>query len=323
LSSLPLASVSLDLDDLWTYLKSHGDPGWELRPSYLATFCPIILDELDRLDVKVTFFLVGSDAARGENEPHFRSLAVAGHEMGNHSYEHDPWLHVHPEDHLEAEIVQAHEAIVQATGKEPVGFRGPGFTWSPTLLQVLSRHYAFDASTLPTYLGPVARAYYLWKSDLTAEEKETRKKLFGGFRDGLRSVKPYYWMMNGASILEIPVTTIPVLKTPFHMSYLLYLSRFSERLMDLYLELALRLCQVTGTEPSFLLHPLDVLGPEDVSELAFFPGMDIPRERKRRVFRKVLGRMKESFELVPMSTHAERIAAELKTDTRRARHLSV
>ena len=80
--SLPLASVSLDLDDLWTYLKSHGDPGWESRPSYLSTFCPIILEELDRLDTNVTFFVVGADAARDENEQHFRSLAEAGHEMG-------------------------------------------------------------------------------------------------------------------------------------------------------------------------------------------------------------------------------------------------
>jgi hypothetical protein len=25
----PLASISLDLDSLWSYMKTHGDPGWE------------------------------------------------------------------------------------------------------------------------------------------------------------------------------------------------------------------------------------------------------------------------------------------------------
>jgi hypothetical protein len=25
----PLASLSLDLDNLWSYMKTHGDPGWE------------------------------------------------------------------------------------------------------------------------------------------------------------------------------------------------------------------------------------------------------------------------------------------------------
>jgi len=28
----PIASVSLDLDDLWTYLRTRGDPAWETRP---------------------------------------------------------------------------------------------------------------------------------------------------------------------------------------------------------------------------------------------------------------------------------------------------
>lgn len=320
MANRPLASVSLDLDDLWTYMKSHGDPGWESHPSYLSTFCPIILEELDQLDVTITFFLVGSDTARDENAPHFRSLADAGHEMGNHSFEHDPWLHVHPEQHLEADIVRAHQAILQATGLEPVGFRGPGFTWSPTLLRVLSRHYPFDASTLPTYLAPLARAYYLWTSNLSKEEKETRKRLFGRFSDGFRSVKPYYWTLDGGGrLLEIPVTTIPGFKTPFHMSYLLYLSRYSETLMDLYLAMALRLCRLTGTQPSFLLHPLDVLGREDVPELAFFPGMDLPRERKLRLFRKVLERMKRDFELVPMSRHAAEIQSSLERSPRAAR----
>ena len=36
----PLCSLSLDLDDMWTYLKTHGDAGWQEYPSYLATVVP-------------------------------------------------------------------------------------------------------------------------------------------------------------------------------------------------------------------------------------------------------------------------------------------
>ena len=32
----PLASLSLDLDNQWSYMKTHGDPGWESLPSYLG-----------------------------------------------------------------------------------------------------------------------------------------------------------------------------------------------------------------------------------------------------------------------------------------------
>jgi hypothetical protein len=31
----PAASISLDLDNLWSYLKTQGAPGWESFPSYL------------------------------------------------------------------------------------------------------------------------------------------------------------------------------------------------------------------------------------------------------------------------------------------------
>ena len=35
------ASISLDLDDQWSYMKVHGDKGWETFPSYLDIVIPI------------------------------------------------------------------------------------------------------------------------------------------------------------------------------------------------------------------------------------------------------------------------------------------
>ena len=304
----PMASLSLDLDNLWTYLKIHGDE-WESRPSYLDTFTPYMLEALDQLGVSITFFIVGADADRDENAQALRSIVDAGHEIGNHSYEHEPWLQLYSDEQLEEEIDRAHDAIKKATGVAPVGFRGPGFSWSPNLLRILAdRNYQFDASTLPTFLGPLARMYYFWSSDLDAEEKEKRKELFGKFRDGFRSIKPYFWRVdNGKRLLEIPVTTMPVFKTPFHLSYLAYLARFSRGLMKAYLRTAMFACKLTNTEPSFLLHPLDVIGGDQVPELEFFPGMDIPSDEKKELFFEVLNTIAESFEIVPMGIHAQRI----------------
>lgn len=64
---------------------------------------------------------------------------------------------------------------------------------------------------------------------------------------------------------------------------------------------------MTGIEPSFLLHPLDLLGGDQVPELAFFPGMDFTRNRKIEVFRKVIKILSKHFRLVNMSFHAEYI----------------
>ena len=305
-ASRPLASLSLDLDNLWSYLKTHGEAGWEQRPSYLDRFVPAALDALDEAGLRITFFCVGVDAERPENAAAFRAITARGHEVGNHSHEHEPWLHRYSRDRLEADIVRAEDAITVATGQRPVGFRGPGYSWSPTLLSILAeRGYLYDASTLPTWIGPLARSYYFWTAKLTLAERQERKLLFGTWRDVLRPVAPYRWALDdGATLLEIPVSTMPLLRTPFHLSYLLYLARVSEALMEQYLRLALAACRLTGLGPSFLLHPLDLIGGDDVPALAFFPGMDLSGARKRQVFLRVLALLGSRFRLVPMSEHA-------------------
>lgn len=309
--SARLASVSLDLDDLWSYLKTHGDPDWERRPSYLATLVPLALAALDRLGLRITFFVVGYDAAREEHRGTLRLITGAGHEVGNHSHEHEPWLHRYAPDRLAAEVERAEAAIAAATGRRPVGFRGPGYSWSPGLLRVLcTRGYLYDASTLPTYLGPLARAYYFATARLTPAERGERAALFGRFGDGLRPVRPYHWRVApDCSLLEIPVTTFPGIKTPFHLSYLLYLARASERLALGYLRAALRACRLAGIEPSFLLHPLDLLGADAAPRLTFFPGMDLPTDRKLAFFDRALREIADRFEPVPMGTHAQALLA--------------
>jgi hypothetical protein len=308
----PIASVSLDLDNLWSYQRTHGDPDWEQRRSYLPRLMPTLLDLLDQRGCRITFFVVGADAAEPASRPWLRMITSRGHEVGNHSFHHECWMHRNSEGEVVTDIVSAEDAITEATGERPRGFRGPGFSWSPTVLEVLAqRGYAYDASTLPTYLGPLARAYFLATARLDAEQRRRRRELFGSFRDGMRPVGAYHWRLpSGRSLLEIPVTTIPVVKTPFHMSYLIYLSRFSRRLMWGYLRLALELCLRTGTAPSFLLHPLDVLGPDDAPELAFFPGMDVPAEWKRALVHEVLAALGAQFTMVPMSVHAAQALAQ-------------
>jgi hypothetical protein len=295
-------------------MKIHGDAGWEDFPSYLDIFIPHVLDVLDRWSLKITFFVVGQDAALDRNREFLQEITRRGHEIGNHSFHHESWLHKYEKGRVKAEVLRAEEHIVSATGQKPAGFRGPGFSWSPALLEVLADlGYRFDASTLPTYLGPIARMYYFWKSDLSPEEREDRDELFGGFANGLQPLNPYRWQLNGEkTIIEIPVTTIPIVKTPFHLSYLLYLSRFSTALMKTYLFAAIRMCKLTGTSPSYLLHPLDLIGGDKLTELAFFPGMDLHSERKLEVFETVLATLLKHYDLVPMGIHSEMLSSDDK-----------
>jgi peptidoglycan-N-acetylglucosamine deacetylase len=313
-SKKPIAGISLDLDNQWSYMKIHGDEGWDKYPSYFDIFIPHILDVLDELDLKITFFIVGKDTENESNRKYLRMITERGHEVGNHSYHHESWLQTYSYEKIENEIINAEKAIEDATGQKPIGFRGPGFSWSKDLLKVLeSRGYLYDASTLPTYLGPLSRAYYFWKSDLSKEEKRARKELFGKFSEGFRKLKPYKWDLGeGKSITEIPVTTMPIFKFPFHLSYLIYISNISMVLMKLYLSIAICLCKVTKTPISFLLHPLDLISGDQIEDLAFFPGMNVTSERKVKIFKKVIHTLNRNYDIVNMSKHKEYIESNKK-----------
>ena len=84
-------------------------------------------------------------------------------------------------------------------------------------------------------------------------------------------------------------------------------------LMKLYLRFSILMCKITRTPPSYLLHPLDLIGSDHVPELAFFPGMNIQSEKKVKIFESAMTILKNNFELLPMGEFAERISKERKT----------
>ncbi len=303
-----LASISLDLDNKWSYLKTHGDAGWESYPTYLPTLVPSVLEILDRVGLTITFFVVGQDAVREENQAALRSLADAGHEIGNHSFHHEPWLHLYTRQQLIEEFERSEQAIRLATGYQPIGFRGPGFSYSQPVLEILAeRGYRYDASTFPTFLGPVARAYYFFSSSLSRAERAQRKQLFGSFKAGFQPLRPYRWTTLSTNLLEIPVTTMPWLKVPIHLSYVMFLASYSRVLAENYFRNSMRFCWLNRVQPSLLLHPLDFMGREDDSQLAFFPGMSVDGDYKRSIAEKLLGWMKQSFDCLTMNQHAEHL----------------
>lgn len=301
------ASLSLDLDNQWSYMKTHGNPGWQTFPSYLDRAVPRILEFLAARGFTISFFIVGQDAAIPANHATLRSIATAGHEIGNHSFNHEPWLHLYDEAQLDAELARAEQAIEDATCVKPTGFRGPGFSLSAATLRTLQRRgYVYDATVFPNLLNPLARAYYFATATLTPQERKQRNAMFGTWKDALRPVRPFCWQLDAGTLLEIPVTTMPWFKIPMHLSYLLYLGKFSPLAARSYFRLALAMCRLTGTAPSILLHPLDFISGANCPALRFFPGMDVPVERKLRLMSELLDMLAADFEIITMREHARR-----------------
>ena len=305
MTNQPTASLSLDLDNKWSYLQTHGDEAWESFPSYFDLVVPRFLKFLAERNLKITVFVVGQDAELEKNHAALRSIADAGHEIGNHSYNHEPWLHLYTPIELGDEFEKSELAIQAVTGARTVGFRGPGFSLSDEVLRTLVRRgYEYDGSTFPTYLGPIARAYYFFKSKLSKEQKEERKELFGSWKDGFQSNKPFEWEFGNGRLLEIPVTTMPIFKVPIHASYVMYLATYSKTIAKIYFWTALKMCRLMGVQPSILLHPLDFLGAEDDGDLSFFPGMNQPAQNKIDLLSDCMEMMTGQFNVVTMRKHA-------------------
>jgi hypothetical protein len=305
-----IASLSLDLDNQWSYLKVHGDTRWTQFPSYLDLLVPRVLDFLAKQNLKITFFIVGQDAALEKNHAALRTIAAAGHEIANHSFSHEPWFHLYDPERVESEIALAEDYIIKATGQHPKGYRGPGFSLTETTLRVLERRsYLYDASTFPTFIGPLARFYYLLHSNLQGNDRKDRSLLFGALSDGLLPLRPYRWR-NRKGLLEIPVTTMPVFRTPIHLSYLLYLSGFSCTLAQTYFRSALRLCGAVGVSPSILIHPLDFLGADDRIGLEFFPGMQLTKRKKINLLEQTIHFLADLFQVVSLLEHSRTLIGE-------------
>lgn len=303
-------SLSLDLDNKWSYLRTYGNPAWQLFPSYLDLVVPRILDFFAQRDIRITFFIVGKDAALAKNRDAIASLTAAGHEIANHSFFHEPWLHLYSEEDLDRDLRMAEEAIQDVTGVRVNGFRGPGYSLTETTLKVLKkRGYKYDATAFPNILNPLSRAYLFATTKLSKEEKKQRKALFGSFSDAFRPVKPYRWKLDQGLLPELPVTTMPIFKVPIHFSYLMYLATYSTLLSRLYLSFSIRMCKLTRTEPSLLLHPLDFMSKEDDSDLASFPAMGLPLEKKMELMDMFFRQLLESFEPLTIGEHVASIVA--------------
>lgn len=322
MSERPLASLSLDLDNKWAYLRAAGRESWESSTSYFPSVIPRIVETLGALDLPLTVFLVGRDLG---NHADVKSIAgfaaLPKWEAANHSFNHLPWMHTMSDAEIETEIRATGERIVEATGQNPVGFRGPGFSCPEAVLRVLGQlGYRYDASIFPTSIAPIARAVFLARTELRGEQREQAKQLYGGWASMRNPNRPYQRALPGlqaslktgasekpdpagAKIWEIPVTVMPILRTPIHFSYLTFVAGYSVTVAKAYFRSALSMCRWFGVTPSLLLHPLDFLGCEDDLEMAYFPGMKMSRTSKLQFITWALSLYHEQFHVQTLGEH--------------------
>lgn len=297
----PAATVSIDLDEAWAYRASFGlpDDGTRLLPAALPRFA----ETMRGLGAAGTAFAVGRDAAA--IAPQLRELVAAGHEIGNHSWQHDAALTEADADAALADLARAHAAIEAAAGEAPRGFRGPAFAVSAALLEAVSRlGYVYDSSVFPNALAPLARRWQARRSRGPAAAA-SHGAATPAWRTPLVS---FEWLLPGGTrLLELPVTTLPLARVPVHGTYLQHLAERSEAAALAYAGAAFALCAARGVAPHLLLHGTDFVGADEATGLHFLPGMRRTGAAKTRFVQRVLALLRGRFEPIGMAAFARRL----------------
>lgn len=96
-----------------------------------------LMDELEKVDGRATFFVVGNRVAEFSDE--VKRMVENGHEIANHSWDHDIHLKNNTADYVRQEFSKTDEAVLQYTGVEPALIRLPGGNISDTVRSVVQK----------------------------------------------------------------------------------------------------------------------------------------------------------------------------------------
>ena len=291
-------SVSVDLDGLGCYAAIHGLEARTLDRRALEAVPVVALERLcelfAELDVRATFFAIGREVDEiGGASAALRRAAVAGHEIGSHSYAHDYALSRSASAEIEVDLRRADESIERATGLVPRGFRAPGYTLTPALLSAIAaRGYAYDSSLLPS------PAYYAAKAvaiGLHALRGRRSHSILGPPAQLIRPRGPH-WI---GAVRELPIATVPLARLPVIGTLVVAVPE--------KLAASLLWSARAGSHLNLELHGIDVLDAGDGAPAALAavqPGLKMPASRKMQRLRALLTEMKSRAQVATLESAA-------------------
>jgi hypothetical protein len=214
-----ICAVSVDLDEIPNYFHIHG-LAVPNGPSRHAVYDRAI-DRLEAMardaSMPLTLFAIGNDLERPEAASRLRRAREGGHEIANHSRDHDYRFSRLGRDGIRAQVEGGIRAIERATGERPVGFRAPGYTVHDDVFDVLAElGVAYDSSVFPcpAYYGAKVAAIATIalrgrKSHSIIDTPSVLRAPTRPYRVG----RPYH--RRGTGILEMPIQVTRGLRLPF------------------------------------------------------------------------------------------------------------
>jgi polysaccharide deacetylase family protein (PEP-CTERM system associated) len=140
--------LSVDFED-WHQLvrRAAGVPDWDVADSALERQTTALLDLLDELGARATFFFLGITARRYPGL--VREVIARGHEPGCHGFAHER-VYKQQRAAFEEDVAASADLIGETCGRRPISYRAPAFsinrdtTWAFEALAELG--FRFDSS---------------------------------------------------------------------------------------------------------------------------------------------------------------------------------
>jgi polysaccharide deacetylase family protein (PEP-CTERM system associated) len=166
--------LSIDFED-WHQLvhRRLGFADWDKPHLALERQTSRLLDLLDELEGRATFFLLGMTVAK--HRELVGEIVRRGHEPASHGYAHTRVYNQTP-DEFRADLERATETIADATGRRPIAYRAPAFSinrrtpWAYELILEAGFRYdssQYDSPRVPDRLGDIPTEPYrlgdLWE----------------------------------------------------------------------------------------------------------------------------------------------------------------
>tara|TARA_B110000259_G_C13992955_1_gene393261 strand:+ start:499 stop:1440 length:942 start_codon:yes stop_codon:yes gene_type:complete len=261
-------SINLNFDSLG---EAYGWPSDFIEDAAFTKGVDRILNLGHKLNIPITFFLVGKDLENKKNYEIIKRISDNDNvEIANHSYNHLFNFGSRSEQVIYDEIYKSHELIFKCTGKEAKGFISPTWSVSKNVIKNLIKlNYSYDTSFF--------KSIFLYPAVLKIVASHIVKKKFKkafqimNRRDYLIPFKYNYepFFINSEmkkvssnekkSILEMPMPVINNLNPPiWHTTgYIFgwnYLKNNIKKILD-------------KNKPFFyLIHPADFLDQNDLDK---------------------------------------------------------
>ena len=185
-----------------------------------------MLDFFDKLNIKVTFFVVGDELFGSKIIQNIiRKAHLQGHEIENHTYSHPFGLAYLPEEKIIEEITLCNQIIEKITGVSPVGFRSPGYSMNTKVINSLEKlNFKYDTSGFWSIMNPILKLSQniLFKNGINNGD-------FGGVSRKLLQ-KPYFphidnWLIHSdknRGLIELPLPRTNLTGLPFYNNFNLW-----------------------------------------------------------------------------------------------------